>query len=81
MTDVRVHEDVRDYLDGHQEEQRIKDKLREAAQNPARYLKRLSNRDEYSLRIGDYRPIIDWDKQNDRLRVLEVDKRDTVYGS
>jgi mRNA interferase RelE/StbE len=79
MTDVVLHPDVADYLDGHQNEDRIKDKLREAADNPAHYLKRLSNRDEYRLRIGDYRALIDWDKQNDQLRVLEVGKRDGFY--
>jgi mRNA interferase RelE/StbE len=60
-------------------EDRIRSKLEEAGANPGRHLKPLKGRDEYSLRIGKRRAIIDWLKEQDELRVLEIDTRDTVY--
>lgn len=60
-------------------EARIRSKLKEAGANPGRHLKPLRGRDEYSLRIGKRRAIIEWVKQQDDLRVLEIDTRDTVY--
>jgi len=60
-------------------EDRIRSKLTEAGENPERHLKPLKGRDEYSLRIGKRRAIIDWVKGQNELRVLEIDTRDTVY--
>jgi len=60
-------------------EERIRDALETAGERPGRELKSLRGRDEYSLRIGGRRAIIDWDAANDELRVLDVDTRDTVY--
>ncbi|MFQ3293346.1 MAG: mRNA-degrading endonuclease RelE of RelBE toxin-antitoxin system [Halobacteriales archaeon] len=53
--------------------------MEEAGANPDRHLKPLKGRDEYSLRIGKRRAIIDWDTKRDELRVLEIDTRDSVY--
>ena len=61
-------------------ETRIRSKLEDAGENPDRYLKPLKGRDEYSLRIGKRRAIIDWVKSQNELRVLEIDTRETVYG-
>ena len=60
-------------------EDRIRSKLADAGANPDRHLKPLKGRDEYSLRIGKRRAIIDWVKEQNELRVLELDTRDTVY--
>jgi len=60
-------------------EDRIRSKLADAGENPDRHLKPLKGRDEYSLRIGKRRAIIDWVKEQNELRVLELDTRDTVY--
>jgi hypothetical protein len=57
----------------------IRSKLRDAGANPGRHLKPLKGRDDYSLRLGKRRAIIDRDRQRDELRVLEIDTRDTVY--
>jgi mRNA-degrading endonuclease RelE of RelBE toxin-antitoxin system len=53
--------------------------LEESGANPDRHLKPLKGRDEYSLRIGKRRAIIQWLDKQDELRVLEIDTRDTVY--
>lgn len=60
-------------------ESRVRSKLEDAANDPQRHLKPLKGRDDYSLRIGKRRAIIDWVRQGDELRVLELDTRDTVY--
>jgi mRNA interferase RelE/StbE len=81
MATVLLHPDVEKKLQSlpNDIEDRIRSKLKEAGTNPDRHLKPLKGRDDYSLRIGKRRAIIDWDKQRDELRVLEIDTRDTVY--
>ena len=76
-----LHPDVEKKLDSLPDdiEDRIRSKLEEAGTNPDRHLKPLKGRDEYSLRIGKRRAIIQWVKEQDELRVLEIDTRDTVY--
>jgi mRNA-degrading endonuclease RelE of RelBE toxin-antitoxin system len=60
-------------------ESQIRSKLEDTGEEPERYLKPLKGRSDYSLRVGKRRAIIDWKKQHDELRVLEIDTRDTVY--
>jgi mRNA interferase RelE/StbE len=82
MTDIHVAENVLDRinsLDDHEKE-RVKEKIRQAAENPDHYLKPLTGRDDYSLRVGDdYRVIIDWDKNDDVFYVTDFGKRDGIY--
>lgn len=56
---------------------RIKDALRDC--NPDRDLLRLSGEDAYKLRVGDYRVIADWDRQEETIYVLTVGHRRNVY--
>jgi mRNA interferase RelE/StbE len=81
MATVLLHPDVEKKLQSlpNDIEDRIRSKLKDAGTNPGRHLKPLKGRDDYSLRIGKRRAIIDWDKERDELRVLEIDTRDTVY--
>ena len=81
MASVLLHPDVEKELESlpNDIENRIRSKLAEAGENPDRHLKPLKGRDEYSLRIGKRRAIIDWVKEQDELRVLDIDTRDTVY--
>jgi mRNA-degrading endonuclease RelE of RelBE toxin-antitoxin system len=81
MATVLLHPDVEKKLGSLPDdiEDRIRSKLEEASANPDRHLKPLKGRDEYSLRIGKRRAIIQWVKERDELRVLEIDTRDTVY--
>lgn len=81
MVEVLLHPAVEKQLQSLPDdiEDRIRSKLTEAGENPDRHLKPLKGRDEYSLRIGKRRAIIDWVKDQDELRVLELDTRDTVY--
>jgi len=81
MATVLLHPDVEKKLQSlpNDIEERIRSKLTEAGSSPGRHLKPLKGRDEYSLRIGKRRAIIDWLKDQDELRVLELDTRETVY--
>ena len=81
MATVLLHPDVEKKLDSLPDdiEDRIRSKLDAAGTNPDRHLKPLKGRDEYSLRIGKRRAIIQWVKEQDELRVLKIDTRDTVY--
>ncbi|TQQ83025.1 hypothetical protein EGH24_06225 [Halonotius terrestris] len=55
----------------------MKDALHEI--NPDRDLSRLSGDDVYKLRVGDYRAIADWDRQQDNVYVLTVGHRRNIY--
>ena len=81
MTSVLLHPDVEKTLRSlpNDIEDRIRSKLRDTGNHPERYCKPLKGREEYSVRIGKYRAIVDWDRNQDELRVLDVDTRDTVY--
>ncbi|GAB7017214.1 hypothetical protein JCM18750_00750 [Halostagnicola bangensis] len=81
MPTVLLHPDVHKELQSlpNDIEDRIRSKLTEAGENPDRHLKPLKGCDEYSLRIGKRRAIIDWVQGQNELRVLEIDTRDTVY--
>jgi mRNA interferase RelE/StbE len=59
--------------------ERMKSKLQEAAENPDHYLERLQGYNYYKVRAGDYRAIVAWDREDDRLGVLAVGHRSTVY--
>ncbi|ELZ12021.1 hypothetical protein C479_06232 [Halovivax asiaticus JCM 14624] len=45
--------------------ERITKKLRESRDWPDHFLKPLTGRDDYVLRVGDYRVLIDWRKNTD----------------
>lgn len=60
---------------------RIKDSLRNTRENPERELEGLENYPYFKLRVGDYRVLIDWEKQKqkDILWVFAVGHRKNVY--
>ncbi|WP_247010812.1 type II toxin-antitoxin system RelE family toxin [Halorientalis litorea] len=79
MTEVLLSERARDRLSDLETEiqERIKDALREL--NPDRDLSRLSGEDVYKLRVGDYRVIADWDREEGKVYVLTVGHRRNIY--
>ena len=81
MADVFLTERARERLDALDAEprERIEKKLRSIQDFPDHYLKSLSGRDDYRLRIGDYRALIDWDKDEDTLYVKSVGHRRNFY--
>lgn len=59
--------------------QRIVSKLEQAANDPMHYFTRLVGRDEYKLRIGDYRLIAFIIHKNDTIFVRNVRHRKSIY--
>lgn len=81
MTEVHVAENVLDRinnLDEHEKE-RIKSKIRDAADTPDHYLKPPTGDEGYRIRVGDYRVIAEWDKTDDVLYVTDFGKMDGIY--
>jgi mRNA interferase RelE/StbE len=56
---------------------RILRKIIELKDNPYSKIKRLKNRDEFSLRVGDYRVLLDIKK--DLIRILNIGHRKNIY--
>jgi len=81
MTDVTYSEQALDQLEGFESEtaDRILSKVDEAAEWPDHRLESLRGFPYYKLRIGDYRAIITWDRNNETLRVEAVGHRRNVY--
>lgn len=58
---------------------RIINKFEEVRENPFRYLEHYEGEEDYKLRIGDYRALIDVDFDRKILFVRVIDKRGRIY--
>jgi mRNA interferase RelE/StbE len=58
---------------------RIFEKIQSTKENPFHYFEKLTARNEYKLRVGDYRVIVDIDEKTKRISILLVDHRKNVY--
>ena len=58
---------------------RIISRLKKMRACPDHYLKPLKGYPYFSLRIGDYRAIIDWRKNRDQLWIVAVGHRRNIY--
>jgi len=56
---------------------RIIDKVEDASDFPEHYLSSLSGHDLYSIRIGDYRAVVD--KGREEISVIAVGHRKNIY--
>jgi mRNA interferase RelE/StbE len=81
VTDVELSERAVEQLQNLEPDiqDRIKKKLREATEWTENRIEPLTNYPYYKLRAGDYRAVIDWDKDNDILYVLAIGHRRNVY--
>ncbi len=59
--------------------ERIVKKLKQSKINPHHYFMKLSGRQEYKLRVGDYRIIADINDKEIMILVLFADHRKRVY--
>ena len=59
--------------------ERIWNKLQKCKENPFRFLEHLEDIKGFKLRVGDYRLIIDVDKNAEILNVLKVGHRKDIY--
>lgn len=78
---VLLTDTAREHLDDLEPDtaERIKTKLRNIADWPDHYLDPLKGRDDYKLRVGDYRVLIQWDRDDEILYVKAVGHRRNFY--
>lgn len=81
MADVRLAVSVRDTIEDlpRDTKERVKSRRRDTEKDPGRSLKPLRGRDDYRLRVGDYRAIIDWDHNEGTLYVTDFGHRRNNY--
>ena len=54
-------------------------KLEDIEEFPGHFLDRLKHHPGYKLRVGDFRVLIDWDKDNDIIFAIDVFERKKEY--
>jgi mRNA interferase RelE/StbE len=81
VTEVVYSDRAVEWLEDAEQEtrERIVKKLDDVKEFPEHYLKRLSDSPYYRQRVGDYRAIIDWQKEEDRIFVREIHHREGAY--
>lgn len=62
-----------------EESRRIIEKLGEILDFPDHYLDRLKGHPGYKLRVGDYRVLVDWDKDDQTIYAIDVFERKREY--
>jgi len=58
---------------------RILDKLQSSAKNPVHFFERLSGREEYKLKIGDYRVIANILQNENTVFIRSLGHRKNIY--
>lgn len=61
------------------EADRIITKLEDIGDFPDHYLDRLKNHPGYKLRVGDFRVLVDWDKDAEVIYAIDVFERKKEY--
>lgn len=81
MTEILFTDPALDQLKGLEKgiRKRILSKLKDIKQWPDHHMKPLKGVPYFSLRIGDYRAIIDWRRDRDELWVVAVGHRRNIY--
>jgi mRNA interferase RelE/StbE len=62
-----------------QDAERIITKLEEIEDFPDHFVDRLKNHPGYKLRVGDFRVLIDWDKDDEMLYAIDAFERKKEY--
>lgn len=81
MYEVRYDPEAIDFLSKLEKllKERIFKKIESTKENPLHFFERLAERNDYKLRIGDYRVIADIDNNNKRIQVTLISHRKNVY--
>lgn len=58
---------------------RIFKKIIESKTDPLRFFERLEGRDDYKLRVGNYRVIADINQKERRIEVTKIGHRRSIY--
>lgn len=60
-------------------QERIFQKIVDAKKNPFRYFEQLRGRNDYKLRVGDYRIIADINRTEERIEITVIGHRKNIY--
>lgn len=60
---------------------RVFNKIQQTKTNPHHFFIKLTNRNEYKLRVGDYRVIADINKSKIIIYIIKIGHRKNVYKS
>lgn len=77
--DLEYADTIQKTLDQLEDARRIIKKLDSILEFPGHFLDRLKNHPGYKLRIGDFRVLIDWDKDDETLYAIDVFERKNEY--
>ncbi len=59
--------------------QRIVSKIMRARENPFNFFEKLTDRDDFRMRVGDYRIIADIDTNNNTIYIRLIGHRRNIY--
>jgi len=81
MYELIFDEEAIDFLNSLPKEikERIFNKIISTKENPLHFFEKLSGRNDYKLRIGDYRAIADIDNNAKRIEITLIGHRKNVY--
>jgi len=81
MYDIVFDERAIEYLEKleKRDKKRIFEKIIATKEKPFRYFERLTGRNEYKLRVGDYRVIADIDEKSKKISILIIGHRKKIY--
>ena len=81
MLEIKFSKQAEEYFDKLDRpiQSRIVKKLREIKEKPGHYIKSLTNLEYDKIRVGDYRLLVEYSKQENKLFVRELDHRKRIY--
>ena len=81
MYEVVFDEKAIDFLNGLQIplRERIFNKIISTKEMPLRFFERLKSRDDYKLRVGDYRVIADINQNTKKIEITKIGHRKNIY--
>lgn len=81
MTDLILSDRAKEQLSKleHEDSERMVNKLQEATEWPDHYLEPIPGHPYHKLRAGDYRAIVNWDRDKSIIKVRVVRHRRNVY--
>lgn len=59
--------------------ERIYKKIESTKENPSHFFERLAERNDYKLRVGNYKVIADIDNSKERIEITLIGHRKNVY--
>lgn len=81
MYDIVFDEKAIEYLEKleKKDRKRIFEKIVTTKKQPLHYFEKLTGRDEFKLRVGDYRVIADVNENTKKISILVVGHRKNIY--